>query len=312
MSNKNLPPLIVILGPTASGKTALSVALVKQFGGYIISADSRLVYKGMDIGTAKPTLEERDGVPHFMIDVAEPDETFTVADYQRMVADILQNERGLPFLVGGTGLYIDAVTQNWDIPKGGVRKEERSAMENMSVRILAKRLSEIDPESAKTIDLNNKRRVIRALEVAEQTGESFVAQQQTQPFPYNVIKIGIAVEREELIKRIDNRVDAMMNAGLLDEAKRLGARYAWDLPAMSGIGYKQLGAYIRGEMNLADAVGRIKIETRQYAKRQMTWFKRDASIHWISTLSGAERLINTRIQKSRNTEVSRDTNELLT
>lgn len=295
MSTKQLPPLIVILGPTASGKTALSVALAKQFGGYIISADSRLVYKGMDIGTAKPTFEERRGVPHFMIDVAEPDEAFTVADYQRMVAAILKKEHGLPFLVGGTGLYIDAVTQNWDIPKGAASQEQRSAMEEMSVRLLAKRLIELDPESAKAIDLNNKRRVIRALEVAEQTGESFVAQQQTRPFPYDVIKIGIAIEREELIKRIDKRVDVMMDAGLLDEAKRLGARYGWDIPAMSSIGYKQLGSYIRGEMSLADAIGRIKIETRQYAKRQMTWFKRDSSIHWISTPSEAETYIKAQI-----------------
>ena len=286
------PPLIAIVGPTTSGKSTLALALAEHFSGYIISADSRQVYRGMDIGTAKPTADERRRVPHFLIDVADPDEPFTVANYQRMVLDILKHEPGLPFLVGGTGLYIDAIVENWEIPKG-TTEALRSQLDGESLDILAARLQQMDPESAAIVDLKNKRRVIRALEVAEQSGESFVGQKKQRPFPYRVLKIGLDVPRDELVRRINTRVDDMMAGGLLEEARRLGEHYGWDAPALTGIGYRQLGQYVRGECMLDEAVERIKIATRQYAKRQMTWFKRDSRIRWICGEDETTRLVTT-------------------
>lgn len=285
-----LPPLIVILGPTASGKSALALKLAEQFSGCIISADSRQVYRGMDIGTAKPTVSERQAVPHFLLDVVEPDQSFTVADYQRMVMDVLRTQKGLPFLVGGTGLYIDAVVENWAIPKGGMDGKRREELDRQPLYLLVKRLKVLDPETASVIDIKNKRRIIRALEVAELTGESFVKQRKKRPFPYRTLKLGMDVPREELIRRIDARVDDMMRRGLLDEARRLGKRFGWDAPALTGIGYRQLGQHLRGEKPLDEAVERMKIETRQYAKRQMTWFKRERDIHWIRTEKNARAL----------------------
>lgn len=284
------PPLIVILGPTTSGKSTLALELADHFSGYIISADSRQVYRGMDIGTAKPSQGERQRVPHFLIDVVNPDEAFTVANYQRIVMDVLKNQAGLPFLVGGTGLYIDAVTENWDIPKG-TTEALRSQLDGKSLDILVARLRNVDPESTSHIDLKNKRRVIRALEVAEQTEESFVGQKKKRPLPYRVLKIGVDVPRDELVRRMNTRVDDMMARGLLEEVRRLGEHYGWDTPALTGIGYRQLGQYVRGEMPLDAAVERIKIETRQYAKRQMTWFRRDPAIQWIRTEQEAEQKI---------------------
>ncbi|MFH1171672.1 MAG: tRNA (adenosine(37)-N6)-dimethylallyltransferase MiaA [bacterium] len=293
MATTRHPPLIVICGPTASGKSSLALTLAEQYSGFIISADSRQVYRGMDIGTAKPSVTERRRIPHFLIDVVSPDEPFTVADYQRLVVDVLSREAGLPFLVGGTGLYIDAVVENWEIPHGCSDATHRKKLEHTSMNLFVKRLEEIDPESAAVIDLKNKRRVIRALEVAEQTGKSFIAQKKKWPFPYRVLRIGMDVPREELIGRINTRVDAMMTHGLLDEVRALGRRYGWDAPALSGLGYRQLGAHLRGEMRLGAAVEHIKIATRQYAKRQMTWFKRDQSIQWISDASAAVKLLQT-------------------
>lgn len=289
--NNDSPPLIVILGPTASGKSSLALKLAQEFDGYTISADSRQVYRGMDIGTAKPTPDEQRRVRHFMIDVIDPDQPFTVSDFQHMVFDVLKRETGLPFLVGGTGLYISSIVENWDIPKGGMDQKERMKREKESITFFVKRLQEVDPQSASIIDLKNKRRVIRALEVAEQAGESFLDQKKKRSLPYRVLQIGFSVPREELIKRINGRVENMMEHGLLDETMALATKYGWDVPAMSGLGYRQLGQYLRGEMKLGEAVERIKIETRQYAKRQMTWFKRDPSIQWVQDKMGAEKLI---------------------
>jgi tRNA dimethylallyltransferase len=291
MKKTSMPPLIVILGPTASGKSKLALQLAEEFHGYIISADSRQVYRGMDIGTAKPTPEERRRVRHFLLDIVDPDDPFTVADYQRMAFAVLRSQRGLPFLVGGTGLYIDAVVENWDIPASGTDGNRRAALEKESIHLLVKRLQDIDPASTSTIDLNNKRRVIRALEVVEQTGESIVTRKKKRPFPSRVLQIGLSVPRDELVKRIDARVDAMMEAGLLDETRRLIRQYGRDIPSMSGLGYKQLGLHIRGDMTLEDAVKRIKIETRQYAKRQMTWWKKHQDIQWVTTRHDARRAI---------------------
>lgn len=285
-------PLIVLLGPTASGKTELAITLAKEFDGYIISADSRQIYKHMDIGTAKTSREQLRAVRHEMIDIAEPDEPFSLAQYQEQVFTILERKNTqIPFLVGGTGLYIDSIIRNWDIPKVAPNVRLREKLEKLPVNHLVKRLTALNSDSATNIDLSNKRRLIRAIEVAETTGASFVKKKRTRPFPYRVLKIGLAVPKEELNTRIVQRVDHMMHDGLLEETKRLAVTYGWSVPAMSGLGYRQLGAYLRGKMGLEQAVERITIETRQYAKRQMTWFKRDKDIRWIGTFAEAERLV---------------------
>ncbi len=288
-----MQPLIAIVGPTASGKSALALACAERLNGYIISADSRQVYRDMDIGTAKPTAEEQCRVPHFLLDVVNPDEPFTLADYQEQVSKVLEERKnnGLPFLVGGTGLYIDAVLENWEIPKGAPNSESRKEKETAELTELVERLRVLDPVSVETIDLKNKRRVIRALEVVEQTGTSFVEQKKRRPFPFRVLRLGLTCTRDVLNKRIDDRVDDMMRRGLLEETQRLAQTYDWSLPAMSGIGYRQLGQYLRGECSLPEAVERIKIATRQYAKRQMTWLKRNADIQWIGTQEEAEQTV---------------------
>lgn len=286
-----MKPLIAIVGPTASGKSALALKLAKKYKGYIISADSRQVYQGMDIGTAKPTKAEQRSIHHEMLDIAAPNKRFTVAEYQSKVFAILKTRPGQPFLVGGTGLYIDAVLQNWQIPSGKPNAKLRHQLEKSSLGELVKRLRKVDPASTRVIDLNNKRRVIRALEVALQTGQSFTRLKKQRPLPYRVLKIGLTLPRQKLIERINKRVDLMMKRSLLKETKLLVKRYGYNAPALDGLGYRQLIRHLKGELTLTEAVERIKIETRQYAKRQMTWFKRDKSIHWLRTQSQAERLI---------------------
>ncbi|MBI4415264.1 MAG: tRNA (adenosine(37)-N6)-dimethylallyltransferase MiaA [Candidatus Kerfeldbacteria bacterium] len=284
-----MKPMITIIGPTASGKSKLALKLAKKFGGYVISADSRQVYKGMDIGTAKPSKKDQRAVRHFMVDVVQPNQPFTVADHQRRVFRILKKEKGIPFLVGGTGLYVDAILQNWEIPKGKRDLKLRQKLERQSLHLLAKRLTRLDPKTAATIDLHNKRRVIRALEVALAGGS--ITERKRRPFPYRVLMLGIDVPRATLVQRINARVDQMIRAGLVDEVQQLGKQYGWDSPAMSGIGYKEIGRYLRGQVSLDEAVERIKISTRQYAKRQMTWWKRTRGIQWIRSLHGAGRLV---------------------
>lgn len=280
------PPLIVLLGPTASGKSTLALQLAPEFDGYIISADSRQVYRGMDIGTAKPTEDERRRVHHYLLNVVDPNERFTLFDYQKTVREVLDKQSGLPFLVGGTGLYIDAVVENWDIP-AGEDATRRTELDALPLADLVARLRSLDPDSSAVVDLKNKRRIIRALEVAEETGGSFVRTRRRNPSLFRTLKLGTDVPREELVERINRRADDMMKRGLLDETKRLGAKYGWDSPALSSLGYRQLGAHLRGELSLDEAVERIKIETRQYAKRQMTWFRRDTTIQWIRTAGEA-------------------------
>lgn len=247
----------------------------------------------MDIGTAKPSPEQLRAIHHEMIDIVEPDEPFSLAQYQKQVFAILEctEKTTIPFLVGGTGLYIDAVVENWDIPKVAPNEKLRQDLVKQPLNLSVERLRQLDPDSAASIDLNNTRRVIRALEVALATGKSFTAQRKKHPLPYRVLMLGLVVPRQELMQRIDRRVGQMMNDGLLEEVQNLSKKFGWDPPSMSGIGYRQLGAYLRGEMTLEQAVERIRIETRQYAKRQMTWFKRDKSISWINSEREVSKLI---------------------
>jgi len=273
------------------GKTQIAIALAEAFGAEIVSADSRYLYRGMDIGTAKPSPGERARVPHHLIDVTTPDQPWTLTQFQAAALEAIQSIHArskLPLLVGGTGQYIRAITEGWQIPPGNPSGELRAELEaellRKGVEALATRLAQVDPASAARVDLRNPRRVIRALEVALTTGESFVAQRRQSAVPYAITMIGLMLPRPELYARIDARVDEMLRAGLVDEVETLAKQgYSWPkVPAMSALGYKQIGQYLRGECDLPEAVRRIKSETRKFVRRQANWFKpSDPKIRWF-------------------------------
>ncbi len=305
-----LPKIIVILGPTASGKTDLGLALAKKFNGEIVSADSRQVYKKMDIGTAKPVgewnEEEKvyivDGIPHHLMDVVDPKKEFSLADYKVLATKSIENilsRKKLPIVVGGTGLYIQALVDNLDIPKVEPDKHLREQLEKKKLPELVEMLEKIDPDTAQILDLKNPRRVLRALEVVMQTGKSFSKQQTKSKPVYEVLQIGIDLSPEELFKRISSRIDGQIAEGLIEETKKLAGKYGWSIPSMSGIGYKQIGLYLRGEMTLNEALEVLKRDTRRYTKRQKTWFKRDKKIVWIKNtdLALAQKLIKDFLRK---------------
>ena len=285
------PQIIVIAGPTASSKTALSIALAKRFGGEVVSADSMQIYRRMDIGTAKPTPEEREGIPHHMLDVAEPDEAFSVARYVEMAArcvdDILTRGK-LPIVAGGTGLYIDSLLSGRTFapfPASGWRErlQERAKSEGMAV--LLEELRQIDPEAAGRLHLHDEKRILRALEVWHETGKTISQHnRETKLLPprYQGCRIGLNFEnRADLWRRIDRRVDEMMAQGLLDEVKALlGEGIDPKCTAMQAIGYKELADAARGLAPVEQAVEEIKLRTRQYAKRQVTWFRRNGEMQW--------------------------------
>jgi tRNA dimethylallyltransferase len=287
------PPLIVIVGPTAVGKTRLSVRLAEAVGGEIVSADSRQVYRGMDIGTAKATVEEQSRVPHHLIDVVQPDETLGLVRFQQMAYAAIQEilaRGGVPFLVGGTGQYVMAVVEGWRVPRvppdEALRRELYGRVEAEGVGSLHAQLRALDPEAASRIDPRNVRRVVRALEVCLTTGEPFSAQQTKSPPPYHILMIGLAMPRPLLYRRIDERVERMVGAGLEDEVRRLVVEgYSFELPAMSGVGYGQFAPYLCGEVVLADVIRDIKRATRRFVRHQGNWFRTDdPRIHWLDAL----------------------------
>ncbi len=287
---RNPKPVVILLGPTAVGKTAWSLALAEKLDVEIVSADSRYLYIGLDIGTAKPTLEARARVPHHLIDVTTPDRPWTLAQVQAAALAAIEtiHARGrLPLVVGGTGQYLRALTEGWQAPGGAPWPELRAELEAELARsgptALANRLRAVDPASAQVVDLRNPRRVIRALEVALMTGESFIAQRRKTKPPYRFLQVGLTLPRPELYARIDARIDAMLAAGLVAEVRGLAAQgYSWDLPAMSALGYRQIGAYLRGECDLAEAVRRLRRDTRIFVRRQANWFKPDdPAIRWF-------------------------------
>ncbi len=293
MKNK-LPKVIFIVGPTASGKTTLSIVLSKKFNGEIVNADSRQIYKEMDIATAKPIRDTgkqkknqfvSQGVVHHLMDFVKPSESFTLADFKKqanlIIAEILSRGK-LPIVVGGTGLYVWSLIDNLNIPKVKPNIKLRESFDLKTLDELVKLLKNIDSETAKKIDLKNRRRVLRALEVAISSGESFVSQTTKSKPLYDALQIGMKCDREKLYQNINNRVDQQVQSGLLEETKKLAKKYYWDLPSMSSIGYKQIGNYLRGEISLEAAIELFKRDTRHYAKRQETWFKRDKRIVWIS------------------------------
>ncbi|MCB2202544.1 tRNA (adenosine(37)-N6)-dimethylallyltransferase MiaA [bacterium] len=290
MTPEYKPPLIVIVGPTAVGKTSASIALAQRLDGEIVSADSRLLYRGMDIGTAKPTEEERAGVPHHLIDVAEPDENWSLAVYQReayrAIDDVLSRGR-LPILVGGTGQYVRSIIEGWNIPPQKPDPALREALNQWAEEIGAaafhERLRRLDADAADKIDYRNVRRVVRALEVILKTGERFSDLRRKQACRYTPIILGIEMDREALYQRVDQRIRLMLDAGLVSEVQGLlEAGFPPEMPTFSAIGYAEIVKYLQGKISIEDAVELIKRNTRIFVRRQANWFKpNDERITWL-------------------------------
>lgn len=286
-------PLIVILGPTGVGKTRLAIQIAQTLNGEIVGADSRQIYRHMDIGTAKPTVEEQRAAVHHLIDIVDPDENLSLAEYQKKAyaaIDRLHQQGRLPLLVGGTGQYITAVVEGWSIPEVPPNDDLRNELEVYANKhgavALHNRLARHDPKAAEKIHPNNVRRVIRALEVFMETGEPITKLQQKKPPAYHTIQYGFDMDRNALYTRVDQRVDRMMDVGLLDEVRGLVNRgYGVELPAMSGIGYRQLVSYISGTISLEQAVTDTKLITHDFIRRQYTWFRKHArDVQWLNSL----------------------------
>ncbi len=284
------PPLIVIVGPTAVGKTGISIQLAGRLDGEIVSADSRLFYRGMDIGTAKPTPEERQRVPHHLIDVADPRSTWSLALFQQAAAEAIaaiQARRHLPFLVGGTGQYVHAVTHGWTppaaSPEARLREELEAEAGLKGFQALYDELQSLDPAAAEKIDPRNLRRTVRALEVIRLTGRKFSEQRGRAESPYRLLTIGLTRPRPELYARLDARIEGMFTDGLLDEVQRLlDSGCSPDLPTMSAIGYRECAAVLAGRMDVEQAKVEMRRLTRVFVRRQANWFKlADPSIHWF-------------------------------
>ncbi len=284
--------LIVITGPTAVGKTELSVRLAKKIGGEIISADSMQVYKGMDIGTAKITEAEKEDVPHFLIDEYEPDFDFNVTVFKERVMSCIEDIRSrghIPIIAGGTGFYIQAVLYDIDFKENDgedlIRKKYEYLLEVEGKHFLHKRLSDVDPEYAASVSENNVKKVIRALSFFDVTGEKLSKHNLTErekASPFDFAYFVLTMDRERLYKRIDERVDKMFDVGLVDEVKALkDMGLTKNMTSMQGIGYKEVLAYLDGKMSLEEAKEKVKLNTRHFAKRQMTWFKREKNVIYV-------------------------------
>ena len=290
-------PVVAIVGATATGKSALALELAAALSGEIVSVDSRLLYRGMDIGTAKPTSAERSRVVHHLIDVADPDETWSLARYQEAVSHVVPRilaDGHLPFLVGGTGQYMRAVLEGWNPPERAFDTAIRARLEAEAKagrgEALVARLQHVDPASAARIDPRNLRRVIRALEVYESSGDPAGARSRRQSPMFDAVQLGLGLPRPELYDRIDRRIDSMIEAGLVEEVRGLLARgYDRRLPSMSAIGYGEIAAHLAGETDLTEAVRRIRSATRRFVRHQANWFRRtDPSIRWFNPAAGYE------------------------
>jgi tRNA dimethylallyltransferase len=285
-----LPPLVILVGPTAVGKTELALQLAERLKAEIVSADSRLFYRGMDIGTAKPARQELERVPHHLIDVADPDETWSLAVFQQRARQAIAgiHARGkLPLLVGGTGQYVRAVTQGWAPPEVQPNPRLRAELERRAAvhgrDWLHESLKLLDPDAAAGIDLRNLRRTVRAMEVILTTGKRFSQQRGQAQSPYQLLTIGLWRPRPALYARIDARIEAMFQAGLLEEVRALLERgYSPELPSMSGIGYRESFLVLQGEIGAEEARLRMRRATRAFVRRQANWFKPDdPAIHWF-------------------------------
>ena len=293
------PKVIVICGPTASGKTALSIELAKKINGEIVSCDSMQIYKDMDIGTAKPTIEEMQGIKHYMLDFVSPDERYSVADYKKQAKQAIREiiEKGkVPIVVGGTGLYVDSLIyeiEYQDIEfdeKYRKQLEERSKKEGLEV--LYNEAKKIDPEAITKISPNDKKRILRILEIYNATGKNKTEQEKESrknevEFDYKVY--AISWDREKLYDRINQRVDIMIDQGLIEEVQKIYSKYNKFPTAMQGLGYKEVLEYLEGKYNKQEMIDKIKQETRRYAKRQLTWFRKNKQTIW---LDGQEKIQN--------------------
>ena len=299
------PKVVVIVGPTASGKTAVSIELAKKINGEIISADSMQIYKYMDIGTAKPTLDEMQGIKHYMLDVVMPDETFNVAKYKNMaekaIEEILQKGK-VPIIVGGTGLYINTLVDGIefaDVPSDEEYRNEliKKAYQEGAMSIY-KKLEKIDSEAAKKIEPNNIRRVARALEIYKVTGKTKTQLdiESKKEVKYDYRLFGMEWEREALYNRIDLRVDKMIQDGLIEEVKSVTEKFKISNTAVQGLGYKEVIEYLEGNVSYDEMIEKLKLETRHYAKRQLTWFRRDKRIRWIKPDENATYVIINELQ----------------
>ena len=288
--------IVAIVGPTGIGKSNLAIRLCQKINSEIISADSRQVYRFMDIGTAKPDIEERALIPHNLIDIINPDESFSLAEYQQLCKLLIDDMHGrniVPFLVGGSGQYVWAVLEGWNIPKVIPDIEYRDMLEKKAAEIgkegLYRELQSVDPEAAARIDASNVRRVIRALEIAGNAIDDKTRQRNKNPV-YDALIIGLTTSRDEIYRRIDDRIDTMIENGLVEEVKTLVKRgYKLALPSMSAIGYKQIGMFLKGELSLEEAIQQIKYETHRYVRSQYNWFKlKDDRIKWFDIQNDIE------------------------
>jgi tRNA dimethylallyltransferase len=296
--------LLVLVGPTAVGKTGLAVELaeyVHRNTGWqmeAVSADSRQIYRGMDIATAKPNASERARLPHHLLDMVSPDESYTLAQYQadaNAAIQALWEQQKIPLVVGGTGLYVRAVVDGLAIPQvepdPQLRAELEAVAESKGVDALFALLVGLDPVAAERIDARNPRRLIRALEVCLRSGRPISEQQGTRPTHYQTLRLGLTMERTALYRRANERIDAMLQAGLIEETRELVKRgYSWDLPSMSSLGYREIGRYLQSEMSLAEAIARFKLSTHNYIRRQLTWFRSQPDTVWLDAAEPQETL----------------------
>ena len=285
------PKVIVIVGPTASGKSGVAIELAKKINGEIVSADSMQVYREMNIGTAKVTEEEAAGIKHYLIDVASPAETFNVAMYKSMAEEAIREiiaKGKTPIVVGGTGLYVSTLVNGIELSEvkndDRIRKKLEERLTNEGIDVVFQELQKVDPEAAQVIDKNNTRRVIRALEIYEATGKTKTQLDRESikevAFDYQIF--GILTDREELYDRLNKRVDCMIEQGLIEEVKSLREKYTFSQTALQGLGYKEVIEFLDGTITKEEMIEKLKMETRRYAKRQMTWFRRDDRIHWAT------------------------------
>ena len=284
------PKVIVICGPTASGKTALSIELAKKINGEIISSDSMQIYKDMNIGTAKPTVEEMDGIPHYLLDFVSPDTRYSVAEFQKdateKIEEILKKGK-TPIIVGGTGLYVDSLIYGIEYQDIKLDEQYRNQLENIAEQEGLDKLYEeaqkIDPEAMKKISRNDKKRIIRVLEIYKATGKTKTQQEleSRQELKYDYKVFAINMERERLYDRINRRVDIMIEQGLIEEVENLVKKYKEFPTAMQGLGYKEVVEYLENKVTKEEMIEKIKMETRRYAKRQITWFKKNKQTIWL-------------------------------
>ncbi|MCI9016289.1 MAG: tRNA (adenosine(37)-N6)-dimethylallyltransferase MiaA [Clostridia bacterium] len=293
--------VIIICGPTASGKTNLSIELAKQIDGEIVSADSMQIYKDMDIGSAKPTKEEMQGIKHYMIDIVSPDQRYSVAQYKKQAKQAIKEiiEKGkIPIIVGGTGLYIDSLIYEIEYPEIEFDENYRKELEEIAkvnLESLYKKAKEIDPIGIKKISQNDRKRIIRIIEIYKQTGKTKTQQEiesRKKEVEYNYIMYGINLEREILYQKINNRVDNMIEHGLIQEVKKVKQKYKEHPTSMQALGYKEIKDYLDKKILKEEAIEKIKQESRRYAKRQLTWFKRNEQIIWLDGEKSIQNNIN--------------------